>query len=83
MEDKNDIVRIIESESNEIETKMLWFQFPTENDLKALFLPKLENIGFILVGNTITLYQIEGYNLAGLAAQRHLCVSARCASTQC
>jgi hypothetical protein len=55
MEDKNDIVRIIESESNEIETKMLWFQFPTENDLKALFLPKLENIGFILVDNTITI----------------------------
>ena len=54
MEDKNDFVRIIESESNEIETKMLWLQFPTENDLKALFLPKLENIGFILVDNTIT-----------------------------
>ena len=55
MVDKIDIVRIIESESNEIETKMLWLQFPAENDLKALFLPKLENIGFILVGNTITI----------------------------
>jgi|GEM_PF-3342325 len=53
MVNKNDIVRIIESESNEIETKILWLKFPNENDLKALFIPKLENIGFILVDNTI------------------------------
>jgi hypothetical protein len=54
MEEKNNIARIIESESNEIETKMFWLQFPTKNDLKALFIPKLENIGFILIDNTVT-----------------------------
>jgi hypothetical protein len=49
-----DIVRIIASKESEIETKMLWLKFNSENDLKALFTPKLENIGFAIVDKTIT-----------------------------
>ncbi len=50
----DDIVRVIESKASEIETKILWLQFNSENDLKALFTPKLENIGFAIVDRTIT-----------------------------
>ena len=49
-----DIVRVIESKASEIETKMLWLQFNSENHLEALFTPKLENIGFAIVDRTIT-----------------------------
>jgi hypothetical protein len=54
MNDKDKIVRVIESDTHEIKTLMLWFQFSTENDMKALFVPKLENIGFVIVDKTIT-----------------------------
>ena len=54
MDEKNKIARIIESESDGIKTKILEIKFPYENDIKALFTPKLENIGFIPVDNIIT-----------------------------
>lgn len=54
MADKSEVVRIIESKQHDIETKMFWLQFPFKNDLEALFIPKLENMGFILVDNTVT-----------------------------
>ena len=50
----NKIARIIESELDEIKTKILEIEFPSENDIKALFTPKLENIGFISVDKMIT-----------------------------
>jgi hypothetical protein len=54
MDEKNKIARIIESESDGIKTKILVIEFPCENDIKALFTPKLENIGFIPVDKIIT-----------------------------
>ena len=54
MDEKNKIARIIESESDGIKTKILEIEFPCENDIKALFTPKLENIGFIPVDKIIT-----------------------------
>ena len=45
MDEKNKIARIIESESDGIKTKILEIEFPYENEIKALFTPKLENIG--------------------------------------
>ena len=56
MNEKNKIVRIIESECDGIKTKILEIEFPSENDIKALFTPKLENIGFISVTRIITVY---------------------------
>ena len=56
MKDINDIARLIESSSHEIETKMLKINFPNLNDLKALFTPELVNIGFILIDNTVTVH---------------------------
>jgi len=50
----DDIVRVIESIETDIETKMLWLQFDSENNLEALFTPKLANIGFAKVDRTIT-----------------------------
>ena len=46
MDGKNKIARIIKSESNGVEIKILEIEFPSKNDIKALFTPKLENIGF-------------------------------------
>lgn len=46
-------VKIIESSLNQVETKILWIQFNSVNDLKALFTPRLENIGFVKMENTI------------------------------
>ena len=54
MDEQNKIARIIESESDGIKTKILEIEFPYENDIKALFTPKLENIGFIAVDKIIT-----------------------------
>ena len=50
----DDIVRVIESKETDIKTKMLWLQFDSENNLEALFTPKLANIGFAKVDRTIT-----------------------------
>ena len=55
MDKENKIARIIESESDGIETKILEIEFPYKNDIKALFTPKLENIGFISVYKIITI----------------------------
>ena len=54
MDKKNKIARIIESEYDGIKTKILEIEFPYENDIKALFTPKLENIKFIPVDKIIT-----------------------------
>tara|TARA_B100000795_G_C22804323_1_gene443878 strand:+ start:2551 stop:3426 length:876 start_codon:yes stop_codon:yes gene_type:complete len=56
MDNKNEVVRLIESTEKDIETKMLWLQFPYINDLEALFIPNLENIGFIQLDKTITVF---------------------------
>tara|TARA_B100000767_G_scaffold26002_1_gene22865 strand:+ start:5523 stop:6398 length:876 start_codon:yes stop_codon:yes gene_type:complete len=55
MEGIDDIVRVIESIETDIETKMLWLKFDSENNLEALFTPNLENIGFAKVDSTITI----------------------------
>jgi hypothetical protein len=47
-------VRIIEESADEAETKILWISFDSSQDLKLLFTPRLENISFIKVDNTIT-----------------------------
>ena len=47
------LVRVIEEFNNETETKILWISFDLSIDLKTLFTPRLENISFIKVDNTI------------------------------
>jgi hypothetical protein len=49
----NSRVRIIEGSANQVETKILSIQFNSAGDLKALFTPHLENIGFVLIENAI------------------------------
>jgi hypothetical protein len=56
MGDKSEVVRLIESTEQDVETKMLWLQFPYKNDLEALFIPKLENIGFIQLDKAVTVF---------------------------
>lgn len=56
MEDKDNVVRLIESLEQDVENKMLWLQFPSKNDLEVLFIPNLENIGFVLVNKTVTVF---------------------------
>jgi hypothetical protein len=48
------LVRVIEESINDLETKILWISFDLSIDLKYLFTPRLENISFIKVDNTIT-----------------------------
>lgn len=48
-----DTIKIIESSANQVETKILWIQFNSVNDIVALFTPHLENIGFVKIDNTI------------------------------
>ena len=48
------LVRIIEESNNQIETKILFISFDLSIDLKSLFIPRLINISFIKVDNTIT-----------------------------
>jgi hypothetical protein len=55
MKEKDKIARIIKSETDGIKTKILEIVFPYENDIKALFTPKLENIGFISFNRIITI----------------------------
>ena len=50
----DDIVKVIESIETDIETKILWLQFDSENNLEALFTPKLANIAFVKVDRTIS-----------------------------
>ena len=47
------LVRVIEESNNDTETKILWISFDLSIDLNFLFTPKLENISFIKVDNTI------------------------------
>ena len=42
MGDKSEVVRLIESTEQDVETKMLWLQFPYKNDLEALFILKMK-----------------------------------------
>jgi hypothetical protein len=48
------LVRIIEESNNQIETKILVISFDLSTNLKSLFIPRLVNISFIIVDNTIT-----------------------------
>lgn len=48
------LVRVIEESINDSETKILWISFDLSIDMKTLFTPRLENISFIKVDNTIT-----------------------------
>lgn len=49
-----EVARIISSEDDRIITKILLINFPTEEDLRALFTPNLANIGFVFFGNSIS-----------------------------
>jgi hypothetical protein len=49
-----DVARILESVCEQIKTKILWIEFPKENDLKALFTPNLAHVGFVFVGKTVS-----------------------------
>lgn len=48
------IVRVIEESNNVSVTKILWISVDLSVDLKSFFVPRLENISFIKVDNTIT-----------------------------
>jgi hypothetical protein len=48
------IIRVIEDDINNIKTKILWMSFSLPSDLKLLFTPRLENLSFIKIDNTIT-----------------------------
>lgn len=50
-----EFIRVIEEPISQTKTKLLWVSFPSINDLKALFTPRLENISFIKIENTITI----------------------------
>lgn len=55
MSTNNDIARIIESKKDEIIINSLLINFPSQEDLNFLFTPKLENMAFIAVKDTITI----------------------------
>jgi hypothetical protein len=48
-------IRVVEETKEEIQTKILWISFDLSIDLKTLFTPRLENISFIKIENTITI----------------------------
>lgn len=52
---KSDIVKVLESDPNELVTKVLWLKFNSSDDLRRLFTPNLANIFFIKNKNEITL----------------------------
>lgn len=54
MAEKKNIARIIESDSDDNKTKILAVEFPSKKDLKSLFTPRLENIGFNPINNIMT-----------------------------
>lgn len=47
-------IRVIESNTSDINTKVLWLRFDSMKYLDALFTPRLENIGFIQLDMEIT-----------------------------
>jgi len=47
--------RIIESNSEGVLTRILCLNFPSKPDYSVLFVPKLENISFIFIENTLTI----------------------------
>jgi len=51
---ENKIVRIIEEKINKVDTKILYLTFPSINHLSSLFTPRLENISFVKISNSIT-----------------------------
>lgn len=55
MESKEGVAGLMESKGSDVDTKILWIQFNSVNDLKALFIPKLENISFVLVNTRLTI----------------------------
>jgi hypothetical protein len=55
MNTNNQFVRIIESDNEELKTKILCIEFPELADIDLLFIPKLSNIGFFLAENTVTI----------------------------
>jgi hypothetical protein len=52
---ENIIVRIIEEEINKVDTKILSITFPSVKHLSSLFTPRLENISFVKINNSITI----------------------------
>jgi hypothetical protein len=48
-------IRIVEDTNNGVQTKILWISFDLSIDLKILFTPRLENISFIKIDNTVTI----------------------------
>jgi hypothetical protein len=51
---ENKIVRVIEEEINKIDTKILCLSFTSIKHLSSLFTPRLENISFVKISNSIT-----------------------------
>ena len=48
------IVRVIEEETHKVDTKILCLSFPSTKYLSSLFTPRLENISFVKINNSIT-----------------------------
>lgn len=48
-------IRVLEETNDGVQTKILWISFDLYINLKILFTPRLENISFIKIENTITI----------------------------
>jgi hypothetical protein len=59
------IVRVIEEETHKVDTKILCLSFPSTKYLSSLFTPRLENISFVIINNSITV------NLKNSAFREH------------
>ena len=51
---ENKIVRVIEEKINKVDTKILCLSFTSIKHLSSLFTPRLENISFVKISNSIT-----------------------------
>jgi hypothetical protein len=49
------LIRVIEETKDGIKTKILWISFDLSNNLRTLFTPRLENISFIKINNTVSI----------------------------
>jgi hypothetical protein len=54
MNTNNRFISIIQSDDQEVKTKILCIEFPELADIDLLFIPKLSNIGFFLAENTVS-----------------------------
>lgn len=54
MNTSNRLISIIQSDDQEVKTKILRIEFPELADIDLLFIPKLSNIGFFLAENTVS-----------------------------